>query len=100
MDLQNFIRALLFPKVQLLLCIVTIKAQSKLPTIQFFMQNKKHIELDVHYIRDLVQAATVNLQFCPSEEQTVDIFTKSMTEAKFLKLRGMLGMLEVNINGG
>ena len=60
----------------------------------------KHIEIDGHYIWDLVQANFVNLQFCPSKDQTADIFTKSMLEAKFLKLRGMLGMIEVNIKGG
>ena len=60
----------------------------------------KHIEIDVHYIRDLVQENIVNLQFCPSEDRTTNIFTKSMLEAKFLKLRSMLGMIEVNIKGG
>ena len=48
-----------------------------------FHAKTKHIEIDVHYIRDLVQENIVNLQFCPSEDQTVDIFTKSMLEAKF-----------------
>jgi hypothetical protein len=55
-----------------------------------FHAKTKHIEIDVHYIRDLVQENIVNLQFCPSEDQTTDIFTKSMLEAKFLKLRSMI----------
>ena len=65
-----------------------------------FHAKTKHIEIDVHYIRDLVQENIVNLQFCPSEDQIVDIFTKSMLEAKFLKLWSMLGMIELNIKGG
>ena len=64
-----------------------------------FHAKTKHIEIDVHYIKDIVQENIVNLQFCPSEDQTTDIFTKSMLEAKFLKLRSMFGMIEVNIRG-
>ena len=65
-----------------------------------FHAKTKHIEMDVHYIKDLVQENIVNLQFCPSEDKKTNIFTKSMLEAKFLKLWGMLSMIEVNINGG
>ena len=51
-----------------------------------FHAKTKHTEINVHYIRDLVQENIVNLQFCWSEDQTTYIFTKSMLEAKFLKL--------------
>ena len=37
--------------------------------------------------------------FFPIDDQVANIFTKSLTEAKFSKLRSMLGFQEVVING-
>ena len=36
---------------------------------------------------------TVELHFVPIEEQTADIFTKSLDESTFSRLVGKLGML-------
>ena len=36
---------------------------------------------------------TVELHFVPTEEQTADIFTKSVDKSTFIKLIGKLGML-------
>eukprot|EP00253_Pinus_taeda_P008388 PITA_08388 len=55
-------------------------------------QRKKHIEIHMHYIRDLVHDWVIDLQFCPSAEQTTDIFTKTFTEQKFCSLRDRLGV--------
>ena len=60
----------------------------------------KHIDLVTHYIRDLVADGIITLEYCPTEKQAADIFTKSMTEAKFVGLRSLLGMREVVIQGG
>jgi hypothetical protein len=59
----------------------------------------KHLDLDAHYIRDLVADGTISLAYCPTEQQATDIFTKSMTEAKFVHLLSLLGMREVVIKG-
>eukprot|EP00253_Pinus_taeda_P021040 PITA_21040 len=53
-------------------------------------QRTKHIEIHMHYIRDLVHDRVVDLQFSPSAEQTADIFTKTFTEQKFHSLRDRL----------
>eukprot|EP00253_Pinus_taeda_P030054 PITA_30054 len=55
-------------------------------------QQTKHIEIHMHYIRDLVHDRVIDLQFCPSTEQTVDIFTKTFTKQKFRSLRDHLGV--------
>eukprot|EP00253_Pinus_taeda_P016237 PITA_16237 len=47
-------------------------------------QRSKHIELHMHFIRKLIH----------------DIFTKALTEAKFTKLRFMVGVQEVVTKGG
>jgi hypothetical protein len=52
----------------------------------------KHIEIHMHYIWDLVHEGIIDLQFCPSAEQTADIFTKTFTEQKFHSLRSRLGV--------
>jgi hypothetical protein len=52
----------------------------------------KHIEIHMHYIQDLVHEGIIDLQFCPSTEQTADIFTKTFTEKKFHSLRSHLGV--------
>jgi hypothetical protein len=46
----------------------------------------------MHFIRDLVHDRIIDLQFCPSSEQTADIFTKTFTEKKFQTLRDRLAV--------
>ncbi|KAK1401416.1 hypothetical protein POM88_001021 [Heracleum sosnowskyi] len=53
----------------------------------------KHIDIRYHFIREHVMNGTVELHFVPTEEQTADIFTKSVDESTFIKLVGKLGML-------
>ena len=40
------------------------------------IQRTNHIEIHMHYIRSSVHEQVISLQYCPSAEQTVDIFTK------------------------
>jgi hypothetical protein len=49
-------------------------------------QCNKHIELHMHFIRNLIHDQVIEVLFFPTEDQVVDIFTKSLTEAKFSKL--------------
>jgi hypothetical protein len=60
----------------------------------------KHVELHAHYLRQLVQENVVNLVYCRTNDQVVDIFMKPLSEAKFVKLWAMLGLQEVAIMGG
>ncbi|KAK1387454.1 hypothetical protein POM88_015632 [Heracleum sosnowskyi] len=53
----------------------------------------KHIDIRYHFIRENVMNGVVELHFVPTEEQTADIFTKSLDESTFIKLVGKLGML-------
>jgi hypothetical protein len=54
----------------------------------------------MHFIRKLIHGRFIEVLFCPTEDQVVDNFTKSLIEAKFSKLRSMLGVQEVVIKGG
>ena len=55
-------------------------------------QCSKHIELHMHFIRNLVHDSVIEVLYCPTNDQVAHIFTKSLTEAKFSKLRSMLGV--------
>jgi hypothetical protein len=63
-------------------------------------RHKKHIELHMHFIRNLIHDRVIEVLFFPIEDQVADIFTKYLKEAKFSKLRSMLGVQKVVIKGG
>ena len=58
-------------------------------------QRTKHIEVHMHYIRELIQEQIIALQYYPTAEQVADIFTKPFTEVKYTNLRDLLGVRDV-----
>ncbi|XP_022023650.1 uncharacterized mitochondrial protein AtMg00810-like [Helianthus annuus] len=50
----------------------------------------KHLELDVHFIRELVSSGKLITKFVPSKLQVADIFTKSLSRPQFDIFRDML----------
>jgi hypothetical protein len=54
----------------------------------------------MHFIRKLLQDCIIEVLYCPTYDQVADIFTKTLTKAKFSKLQSMLGVQEVVIKGG
>ena len=53
----------------------------------------KHIEIRHHFIRDHVQNGDICLEFVRTEDQLADIFTKPLSEDKFIEIRRNLGVL-------
>ena len=70
------------------------KSAIKIYTNHIQRQKTKHIEILMHYIRGLVHDKVISLQYCPSTEQTADIFTKAFTEKTFTYLRYLLRVSE------
>jgi len=64
----------------------------KISTDPVTRQRTKHVDIHMHYIRELVHDRTIILQYCPTDEQIADIFTKSFSEKKFTYLRSLLGV--------
>ena len=62
-------------------------------------QCNKHIEIHMHFIRNLVHDRVIEVLYCPTNDQVADIFTKSLIEAKFSKLQSMLGVQECVLKG-
>nr|GEU82097.1 uncharacterized mitochondrial protein AtMg00810-like [Tanacetum cinerariifolium] len=53
----------------------------------------KHIDVRYHFIKDHVEKGTIELYFIGTEHQLVDLFTKSLPEARFKFLVEKLGIM-------
>ena len=54
----------------------------------------KHIDVQYHYIREVVEDGTATIKYVPTKEMVADIFTKPLTLATFNDMRGRLGLRE------
>ncbi|PNX59866.1 putative copia-type protein, partial [Trifolium pratense] len=52
----------------------------------------KHIEIDVHYIRDQVLQNKVTIAYVPTADQIADCLTKPLTQTRFNIMRDKLGV--------
>eukprot|EP00253_Pinus_taeda_P016380 PITA_16380 len=55
-------------------------------------QCRKNIDLHMHFIRKLIPDRVLEVQYCSTDDQVADLFTKALIEAKFTKLRFMVGV--------
>ncbi|GKA43870.1 ribonuclease H-like domain-containing protein, partial [Tanacetum coccineum] len=55
-------------------------------------QRTKHIEIDIHFVRDMVKAGHVQILHVPSRFQYADIFTKGLPSALFKDFRSSLSV--------
>ncbi|GKF39316.1 ribonuclease H-like domain-containing protein, partial [Tanacetum coccineum] len=55
-------------------------------------QRTKHIEIDIHFVRDLVAAGHVRVLHVPSHYQYADIFIKGLPSALFEEFRSILSV--------
>ncbi|KAE8682231.1 Detected protein of unknown function [Hibiscus syriacus] len=55
----------------------------------------KHVELDVHFVREKVAAEKLKVNYVPSEHQIADGFTKPLTKEYFACFRHKLGVLSL-----
>jgi len=59
----------------------------------------KHLDLESHYIQGIVADGILSMEYCPTKQHAIDIFTKSLKEVKYVHLGSFLGTREVVING-
>jgi len=52
----------------------------------------KHIEIDVHFIRDMILSGDLTVSYVPSSYQIADCFTKALTHPLFQQHRSKLGL--------
>jgi hypothetical protein len=58
-------------------------------------QRTKHIEIDLHFVREKVAAGDVHVLHVPTSSQYADIFTKGLPSSVFTEFRSSL-----NVRGG
>ncbi|CAA7027704.1 unnamed protein product [Microthlaspi erraticum] len=52
----------------------------------------KHIHVRYHFLRDLVNEGTIQLDYCPTQDQLADFMTKAVKLETFEKLRSRVGV--------
>jgi hypothetical protein len=58
-----------------------------------FHDKSKHIEIQYHYIYDMVQRGAVKLQYVGTHERVADVLTKPLSRVKFEHFRDKLGIV-------
>ena len=82
-------------------CVIQYDSSStiKLSKNSVMHGRSKHIDVRFHFLRDLTNDGSMELVYCNTQEQLVDIMTKPLKLNTFVKLRGQLGVCsETNVN--
>lgn len=59
-----------------------------------FHKRSKHIDTRYHFIRELISNGEIFLEFCRSQDQCADIFTKALGKESFVYQRDRLGIID------
>ena len=52
----------------------------------------KHIDIKYHFVKDLLKAGCVTLEYCPTDLNIADIFTKPLLNIKIKKFSKEIGL--------
>ena len=53
----------------------------------------KHVDIDLHFLRDYVEEGTIKLEYVPSAENLADLFTKALSRPAHVSLTRAIGLL-------
>lgn len=56
----------------------------------------KHVDIRLHFVRDLVEKKIMCVEFCPTEKMTADILTKPLDPIRFKELRRQLHVVRLH----
>ncbi|KAM0042542.1 putative RNA-directed DNA polymerase [Helianthus debilis subsp. tardiflorus] len=62
-------------------------------------QRTKHVEMDIHFVREKVQIGHVKVLHVPSSSQYADIFTKGLPRTLFTEFRSSLRVRTLQLRG-
>ena len=57
-----------------------------------FHARTKHIDIQIHFIRQCVEDNQLEIRYCPTEEMVADVMTKALGRGKHLTFMIMMGM--------
>ena len=63
-----------------------------------FHSKTKHIEVDIHFVREKVAAKVFEVRYVPTELQKADLFTKALSATRFCFLRDQLSLREPQLS--
>jgi len=55
----------------------------------------KHLDIQLHFVKDHIENGTMTLQYCPTEDMIPNIMTKALTRDRHARLMKLMG-LELN----
>ena len=58
-----------------------------------FHDRSKHIEIQYHYIHDMVQRGAIKLQYISTDEQVANVLTKPLSHVKFEHFQDKIGIV-------
>ncbi|CAL1353625.1 unnamed protein product [Linum trigynum] len=61
-----------------------------------FHSRMKHLALDYHFVRQLVQSGRLSVRYIPTAQQLADMLTKPLAASRFLLLRSKIGVVDTS----
>ena len=58
----------------------------------------KHIDIQYHFVQEVVKDGKITLKYIPTDENPVDIFTKLLMKTKFCHFTELLGLKDVDVS--
>uniref|UniRef100_A0A2N9GHS0 Reverse transcriptase Ty1/copia-type domain-containing protein n=1 Tax=Fagus sylvatica TaxID=28930 RepID=A0A2N9GHS0_FAGSY len=68
------------------------------PQILFFHARTKHIEIDFHFVRDMVASKHLLVRFVSTHDQLADLLTKPLSSPRFVLLRSKLNVIPMPLD--
>ena len=95
--LESLLKELNFPLLSVSVTWCDNLSASALAANPVYHARTKHIEVDVHFVRDKVFGKKLEVRYVPSHYQIADCLTKPLSHTRFQFLRDKLGVIESSL---